>query len=743
MLQASPPTTPARRSWRPSRRAFLIGAGATFGVAVGFLVWPRDWPAPDLAAEGEVPLNAWVRVAADGSVVLAIPQAEMGQGSWSGLAQIIADELGADWRRVAVEPAPLHPAYAHVGLATAGTAGLPPVVRDIAAFAGATVIRRMNLHLTGGSTSIKGYHDILREAGAAGRALLAGAGARAWKVDPATVDTRDGFVIHQANRMSFADAVRAVDPADAGRARLRPEAERRLVGQPVPRLDLPPKVDGSARFGADVRVPGMVFAAIAHGPVGNGRLVAVRGPEGARAIRGGNWVATTGATTFEAMRALDRLRPVWDTDGEPAGDWIADALAEALDGSGGKRVAGTDKVEAALGDQPVVADYAVPFLAHACMEPMVATCRIEEGRVELWGPTQSLTLAVMGVARALGVSEESVTVHPTLLGGGFGRKAEADHFIEAALIAQAVGKPVQVQWSRREDLHADRFRPAAVARMRGAVGADGRIAAFDARIAVPNVAASFMGRNMPRFAPGADSASASAIEGADAIPYAAGAFRAVHVPVATPVPLGYWRSVGHSFSAFFVESFVDELAHASGKDPLAFRLANLEDMPRHAAVLRAVAEDSRFDDPSPEGFAKGVALHESFGSIVAMVVEAGMVDGAIRITRVWSAIDCGRAINPDSVRAQVEGGALMGLCAALHGRVEFADGMAVATNFDGYPLLRLADTPVLSTRILTSGAALGGVGEPGTPPAAPALANALARATGTRMRRLPLADADA
>ncbi|WP_448581886.1 molybdopterin cofactor-binding domain-containing protein [Thermaurantiacus sp.] len=742
MLQTSLPPQPTKRSLLPSRRAFLIGAGATLGVAVGFLVWPRDWTLPPVATDGEVALNAWVRVAPDGSVVLAIPQAEMGQGSWSGLAQILADEMGADWRRLAVEPAPFHPAYAHVGLAAAGTAELAPIVRDLAAFAGATVIRRMNVHLTGGSTSIRGYHDIVREAGAAARALLVGAGARAWKVDPAAVDTRDGFVTYQANRMNFADAVRDIDPSDADRARLRPEAERRLVGRPLPRLDLPPKVDGSARFGADVRLPGMVFAAIAHGPVGNGRLVTVKGPGGARAIRGRNWVATTGLTTFEAMRALEALEPVWETEGGPAGDWIQSALAQALDGTGGKRVAGSDKVEAALGEKPLVADYAVPFLAHACMEPMVATCRIEEGRVELWGPTQSLTLAVMGVARALGVPEESVTIHPTLIGGGFGRKAEADHFIEAALIAKAIGKPVQLQWSRREDFHADRFRPAAVARMRGRVGPDGRIAAFDARIAVPNVAASFMGRNMPRFAPGAESASAAAIEGADSIPYSAGAFRAVHVPVATPVPLGYWRSVGHSFSAFFVESFIDELAAASGKDPLAFRLAHLEGMPRHAAVLRAVGEDSRFEDPSPEGLAKGVALHESFGAIVAIVVEAGLVDGKVRITRLWSAIDCGRAINPDSVRAQVEGGALMGLCAALHGRVDFAGGMAVPTNFDGYRLMALADTPVMSTRIVESGAPLGGVGEPGTPPAAPALANALARATGMRMRRLPLADAD-
>ncbi|MFQ3667082.1 MAG: molybdopterin cofactor-binding domain-containing protein, partial [Sphingomonadaceae bacterium] len=381
MLQQPPPR--AKRA-RTTRRTFLIGTGAVLGIGVGFLLWPREWKAPSLAADGEVPLNAWVRVAPDGQVILAIPQAEMGQGAWSGLAQILADELGADWQRVAVEPAPLHPAYAHVGMVRQGTAGLPPMIRDLAALAGTNVVRTMNLQLTGGSTSIKGYHDIVREAGAAARAMIVGAAARAWGVNMAEVDTRDGFAIFQANRMPFADAVTGVDPADAKRAVLRPAGTGGLVGKAVPRLDLPPKVDGTARFGADVRVPGMLFAAIAHGPVGNGRLVSVRGPEGARVVKGGNWVAATGETTFEAMRALERLTIDWETDGEPAGNWIDDAIAEALNGEGGKAVARSGWREEALGDTPLVADYSVPFLAHACMEPMTATCRIEEGRVELW-----------------------------------------------------------------------------------------------------------------------------------------------------------------------------------------------------------------------------------------------------------------------------------------------------------------------------------------------------------------------
>ena len=370
---------------------------------------------------------------------------------------------------------------------------------------------------------------------------------------------------------------------------------------------------------------------------------------------------------------------------------------------------------------------------------MTATARVADGKVEVWGPTQSLTLATWGVARALGVEDDAITIYPTLLGGGFGRKVETDAMAEAALIAKAVGKPVQIAWSREEDMANDMYRPPVAARFRASLTPERGIAGWDARIAAPSAGFSFSGRNMPRFAPSEDSPNAAAIEGADEIPYAVGAFRATHVPIAQPVPLGYWRSVGHSFSGFLVESFVDELAAEAGADPLAFRLALLQEKPRHMAVLKAAAELGQWGDGTPAGFGRGIAVHESFGSIVAMVIEAGVVDGAVRISRVSSAIDCGRAINPDSVRAQVEGGAIYGLSAALGEAVTFKNGQAVQRNFDSYPVMRMAASPRFQTAILQSGETLGGVGEPGTPPAAPALANALYAATGKRARSLPLA----
>ena len=733
---------PGRRTrFLPSRRGFLIGTGAAVGLVVGYALWPRRWPNAWTAGEGETLLGPWVKIATDGRVTVAVPQAEMGQGVYSGFAQIVADELGADWRMMGVEPAPWHPAYAHVGMAHEGTAGLPPMVRGLAARAGEEVIRRLNLQLTGGSTSIKGYHDLLREAAAEARARLIAAAAREWRVTIDNVDTANGFVIYKANRMRFAEAVALVDPdAEPSKAALRAVESRALEGRVLPRIDLPPKVDGTARFGADVRVPGMLYAMIRQGPVGDSRLVSATAPAGVRLIKGLNWVAVVAPTTWEAKRGLGAVKASFSTNGRKAGPWIEQALANAATGGeAGEAVAESGDVEAALGATPVVADYSLPFLAHACMEPMTATARVANGQAEIWAPVQSLTLAHWAVSDALGFEKDAVIVHPTLLGGGFGRKAESDCLVQAALIAKAVAAPVQLIWSREEDFGSDRFRPPVHARMRASLSAERGIAGWDARIAVPSVGNSFMGRNIPSLASDADKPNPMAIEGADAIPYAVGAFRAVHVPVPQPVPLGFWRSVGHSFSAFLVESFVDEMAAAAATDPLAFRLRLLVDKPRHAAVLQAAAEAAQWGDPLPAGFGRGIALHESFGSIVAMVVQAGVVGGAVRVTDVVSAIDCGRAIAPDSVRAQLEGAAMMGLSAALGEAVTFSEGEAVQRNFDGYSVMRLADAPVrLATLILNSGKPLGGVGEPGLPPAAPALANALYAATGKRARSLPL-----
>lgn len=733
-----------KRGFLPSRRGFLIGAGATLGIVVGFGLWPRDWPHAWHADDDEVLLNAWIRLGADGRVTVAVPQAEMGQGVMSGFAQIVADELGADWKMMAVEPAPLHPAYAHRWLAGHAAEDLPPILREIAAFAGTRAIERFNLQITTGSTSIRGYHQPLREAAATARAILIAAAARQWGVNPRHLDTANGAVIYKANRMAFADAAQLADPKDApARITLRADAARPLIGKPLPRIDIPPKVDGSARFGADVRLPDMQYAAIRHGPAGNGRLVQATAPEGVKLVRGDNWFATVARTSWEAEQALRKVEARFETQGRAAGPWIEEALRAAADADGGEVVAGTRNLPAP-GEESLIADYAVPFLAHACMEPMVATARIDAGRVELWGPTQSLTIAAGAVARALEVSQDAVTIYPTLLGGGFGRKIEPDCMVQAALIARAAGVPVQLIWSRGEDLSSGVFRPAAAARMRADLGKDGAIRVWDACIAVPSAGDAFVRRNLPSL-PLGDRLGAnavalgSAIEGADALPYAIAAFRARHAPIEQPVPLGLWRATGHSFTCFMVESFVDELAEQAGIDPLQFRRNLLRDKPRHLAVLDAAAQEAGWDEEVADGFGRGIALHQGFGALVAMVVEAGVVDGEVRVTRVTSAIDCGPVVNPDSVRAQVEGAATMGLSAALFERIDFADGHAQQRDFDSYRLLRMAEAPAFHTIIIESDAPIGGAGDPGLPPAAPALANALAAATGERARTLPLA----
>lgn len=739
MLQKTPDAPSRGSRFLPSRRGFLIGTGAAVGLLVGYAMWPRTYPNAWSPAEGETLLGPWVKIGPDGRVTVAVPQAEMGQGILSGFAQIVADELGADWGMMAVEPAPWHPAYANVGLATFATAGLPGPVRGLAGRLGEEVIRRMNLHLTGGSNSVMSYHDALRSAAAEARARLVLAAADKWGVAADELDTAGGFVVYKANRMSFAEAVKLLDPdAEPPEPVLRPASTRRLDGKPLPRIDIPPKVDGSARFGADVRLPGMVFAAIRHGPVG-GRLVSAEAPKGVRLVKGPNWVATIGITSWEARRALETIDAKFAVDGRKAGPWIAQELAKAANGSGGEVVAEEGDVDGVDGTV-IVSEYSLPYLAHACMEPMTATARIVGGRAEVWGPTQSLTLAHGQVADALGLDVDAVTIHPTLLGGGFGRKAEPDAMVEAALIAKAVGKPVQLIWSREEDLGSDRFRPPVHARMRGVLSPEKSVSAWDSRIAVPAVNNNFSKRNMPAMATDEDKASAGEIEGLAEIPYAVGAFRAVHAPVGQPAPLGYWRSVGHSFSGFIVESFVDELAAAAAVDPLAFRLKLLEGKSRHQAVLKAAADAGKWGEPAPKGFARGIALHESFGSIAAMVVTAGVVAGQVRLLEAVSAIDCGRAIAPDSVRAQLEGAAMMGLSAALGEEITFAEGEAEQRNFHSYPVLKMAEAPIrVATVIVSGGGPLGGVGEPGLPPAAPALANALAAATGKRARQLPLA----
>ena len=723
------------KSPRTTRRKFLIGGAAATGLLIGYAVWPRNRPLNLVAREGEQIINGWLKLGIDGQITVMVPQAEMGQGVYTSLPQILADELGADWRTVGVEPAPLHPIYANTAMAMAASKAAPDMLRDVVRWAAVEVTRRLDLQLTGGSTSIAGFYDTMRLAGASARELLCKAAAREWGVDWEQCDTVDGFVVYQANRVRFAEiAVKAADEDASDKPKLRDRP--RLIGTSVTRLDIPSKTNGSARFGADVRIPGMAYAAIKGGPVHGGALKTAKAPPGTKIVRGPTWVAAVADTWWGAKTALDGVTATWDAAPRPAGPWMDKALTDALTGDGVKAFREDGDVDAALTGNVVQADYGVPFLAHACMEPMNATARILDGRAEVWAPTQSTTLVNWAVAKALDINEQDVTVFPTLLGGGFGRKAEVDVCVQAALIARDAGRPVQLIWSREEDMAHDMYRPPAKARMRAKLSPDKRIAALDCTIAVPAAGASFFGRNMPSMAPSPGKPDSQSLGGAKDAPYAIPNLRVSHAPVELPVPIGFWRSVEHSYTGFFIESFIDELAIAANVDPLTFRLRMLEEKPRHAEVLKVAASRGGYMG-SGDGISRGIALHESFGTIVAQVAEVEVKRGVITVKRVTCAVDCGVVVNPDIVRQQMEGGIIFGLTAALKGEITFADGEAEQRNFDGYPLLTMAETPEIEVIIIASPEPPTGCGEPGTPPIAPAVANAIFAATGKRLRSLP------
>lgn len=744
----------------------MIAAAAGTGLAIGWAVWPRAARLNWAAGPNETLINAYVKIGADGRVTVAAAQAEMGQGIWSALAQILADELGADWQTVGVEPAPLGPDYANPGLALGAAADQSEPMRSLILGTGRRVARFLDFQITGGSNSVRAWEMPLRAAGATAREMLVKAAARRWQVDWADVDTADGFVVYKANRLPFRAVLADLDPDDA------PEEPalrtvRKLAGKPVLRLDIPAKVDGSARFGIDVRLPGMGYAAIVQGPLG--ATAAPLGkpilPPGITLVQEAGFVACVADNWYAAHKAVTALPIKWQLGKDPPGPWQLAAVRGALAAEGkpfgpqgqvGKVVRDEGDVAAALKGGALTAEYNLPFLAHACLEPMTATARVDGGtgglRAEIWAPTQSASFAARAVARALDIDGDDVVVHPTLIGGGFGRKVEGDACAQAALIARAVGRPVQLIWSREEDFGHDMYRPAVAARLHGRA-APGGITGWNAAIAVPDVGAAFAGRNIGSFV-GGPSASAGAIEGAVELPYAIPNMRVQHCLADCTAPLGFWRSVGHSFTGFIVESFVDELAFAAAVDPAAFRLAMLKDKPRHAAVLQAVLEmggplgrdEGGGGGPTNRQVGRGIALVESFGSIVAQIAEVEAVPGPNgnwrpRVTRVWAAVDCGRVINPDTVAAQIEGGIIYGLSAALFGRIDFDGGAVVQNNFHAYPLVTMVDCPEIETRIIASDADPGGIGEPGTPPIAAAVANALFAATGKRWRNLPFVSA--
>jgi isoquinoline 1-oxidoreductase beta subunit len=697
------------------------------GLAIAWSLWPRSYEPNLRAAPGESLFNAFLKIGRDGRVVVAVPQAELGQGVYTSLPQILADELGADWRSVSVEPAPISPLYAnHLLGEELGGGEAPSLLQGFSRWKAGEYATRNAIMLTGGSSSVRAFEPRLREAGAAGRALLSMAAAERWGMEWEQLDTANGFVFQGDKRIPFAELAESASERNLPkRLPVRGSTQNRLVGQPLPRLDVPAKLDGTALFAGDVRLPNQVYASVRSGPGGDARLVradvaaANRIPGVVAAFREERWAGAAATNWWLADRAIRAMNPVFQTRGALATDAT---ISNALTGQAGSRLFERGDPDAAFAEGATLeAAYSVSPAPSAAPETLTATARLTGSRLEVWAPTQALSLARAAAARAAGLAEAQVTVYPTLVGGGYGRKLETIAIEQAVIMATRMKRPVQLVWSRAEESIQDGFRAPARALLAAKFGMDKRLIGWRARIAAPAVAGQ----------------EAGAIAGA-VLPYAIPSVAVEHAIAQTGLRTGIWRSGAHSYTCFFNECFIDELARKAGLEPFSFRIGMLGDNPRLARVLSTATALGGWDGGAP-GSIQGLAAHSAFGSHVALLVEAAIgADQRIRVSRAVCAVDCGRVVNPEIVRQLVEGGIIHGISAATGTRIGFDRGLPTVRTLAGYGLPRLADTPEISVEIVESDEPPGGVTELSVPPVAPAIANAIFASTGQRLRSLPL-----
>jgi len=702
-----------------SRRGFLkAGALAGGGLVLGFRLG-RAAHADEPAGEATFVPNAFLRIGSDGGVTVVANHSEMGQGIYTCLAMILADELDADWTRVHVVAAPVDPAYNHTAF---------------------------GIQMTGGSTSTWSEWERLRKCGATARAMLVEAAADTWGVGPETCRTENGAVLHEGDRLSYGDLAEKASKLEPPKdVKLKDPKDYRLIGKPTRRLDTPSKTDGTAVFGIDVNLPGMLVAVVARAPVFGAKLKSFDATK-ASAMPGvrhvveiDRGVAVVADGFWPAKLGRDKLEITWDEG--PLATLDTEAQGEEyrkLAGEPGAVARNDGDAAKALGsaEKTLESVYEVPYLAHATMEPMNAVADVRQDGCDVYVGTQFQTGDRATAAMASGLEPANVNLHTTLLGGGFGRRAVVDgHFVrEAVEISRAVKKPVKVIWTREDDMRGGYYRPRACHALRGGLDAAGAPVAWQQRIVCP----SFMAGTPFEGFVIKDGVDETAVEGAKELPYAIPNLRVAWAQAPGGVPTLWWRSVGHSHSAFAVECFMDELAHAAGKDPLAFRLGLLGENARHKRVLETAAEEGGWGEPIEAGRARGLAVHASFGSFIAHVAEVSVGgDGRIRVHRVTTAIDCGPVVNPDTIRAQMEGAITFGLSAALYGEITFRNGRVKQGNFNTYRMLRMNEMPEVNVHLVASTESMGGVGEPGVPPIAPAVGNAIFALTGKRLRSLP------
>jgi isoquinoline 1-oxidoreductase subunit beta len=699
-----------------SRRTFLkVSAAGGAMIVGGYLPGLRETGTAEAAGSFEP--NIWLKIGADDNVVIKLTQLEMGQGVMTSMPMLVAEELDVDWNKIKTEWVPADPKYGNPN------------------FGGA--------QLTAGSNSVRGMWKILREAGATAHTMLITAAAQTWSVAENTCSTEKGEVIHKASgrRLRYGSLVdKAAALPVPKTVSLKSPKEFRLLGQPTPRLDIPEKVNGKAGFGIDVKRPDMLIARVVRCPVFGGKVDTFNADK-AKAVPGvrnvvkiSTGIAVVADNYWAASKGVQALDVKWN-EGPLANLSSAEIIKKyaALAEQPGKIARNDGDAPAAVKDNTRAFEcvFEVPFLAHACMEPMNCTADVRSDRCDVWVPTQGQTASHAAAVAASGLPPNSVNVYTTYLGGGFGRRGEADFVTDAVETSKAVGKPVKVIWTREDDIQHDFYRPITYIRMWGALDASGKPTAFMQRI-VQQSLMKRLGQLPPN---GVDFIS---VDGSASLPYDIPNIRVEYIETDPGVPYGFWRSVGASVQGYVVEAFMDELATRAGKDPYQFRRDLLNKAPRHRAVLDLVAEKSGWGKSLPAGHARGIAVMEAFGSIVGQVAEVSVANGAVKIHKMWCAVDTGWVIHPDTIKAQMEGGTLYGLTAALKGEITIQDGRVAQHHFNDYQMIRHNEAPEVEVHIVPSTETPGGIGEPSTAIAAGALVNAISAATGKRIYKLPI-----
>ena len=747
------------------RRTILLSAlGAGSALLVGWGVAPprsRLGSADSmLPTQGSVGLNGWIKIGEDGSVALAMPRSEMGQGVHTALAMLAAEELDIALDKVRLEQAGPDALYGNVAAVLAFLPFHPQQTEEgkrsatvkTAQWLTAKVGRELGLIMTGGSSSVADAWEPVRLAAASARSGLAQAAAAQWQVPVGELVFKQGKISHTSGKEGhFGQFAAAAAKLNPGAVSPKARKDWKLIGSPAPRTDLWAKSSGSATSGLDVRLPNMVFAAVRLCPMIGGSVQSVDSAA-ALALPGvlkviplkpshgaNDGLAVVGKTTWHARQGAEALQVQWAQrpqgalDTKQAAEQLQDQLAKEEGYTFHER--GTPP---ASGDT-LSATYSAPYLGHMTMEPMNCTAWLQDGKLSLWAPTQVPEAAREAAAKAAGLPLAKVEIHITLLGGGFGRRLEVDYVVLAAQVAMALpGQPVQLSWSREEDSTHDFFRPMHVAQLQASHDGLGQVQSLQIKSAGDSISPRWMERALPAFAGPFDAPDKTDSEGLFDLPYGFAHQKMAHVATKVGIPVGFWRSVGHSHNAFFSESFIDELAAKAGTNPLAFRQQWLQDAPRHLAVLNLAAEKAQWGKTLPEGQAQGIALHESFGSIVAQVARVSLEGGALRVHEVFCAIDCGTVVNPAIVAQQMEGSVVFALSAALWGEVDIVQGEVQQRNFHQHYVVGMAHAPQVHTYIVPSERTPAGVGEPGVPPLAPAVANAVFALNGKRLRSLPL-----